>query len=242
MTANVLLLTRYFPLAFIIKIPQKYQVGNIGLSFSYNVATGFCTGILHGTGLISSANDTTLWPLSPVDELLHTIKALPQLWAQPMLLPTLLLKHNILRVEKYCITNLGDRYLSIQRQLGTSRAGRLHRAGPYGDIVGDGSIQAAKVNLRNLTGDISTFMTEITWFCQVSEWQCDCVDFLDRTTDEIENLLSKSNDSGWVNGLKELKDHLAYLGSVAKTVRGQNLGGKDVITSDFSVVSLHDPN
>jgi hypothetical protein len=54
-----------------------------------------------------------------------------------------------------------DDYQVIQYRLGTSRAGRLNRLGSYEDLIGDGTISEARVNLRNLTGDLSTFMTEI---------------------------------------------------------------------------------
>lgn len=174
------------PIGFVIKAPQKYQIANYGLSMSHDFITGLTTGLLHGTGVMTNRNDFPAWRDSPSVEIFDLLCAVPHLWNHPMLLPTILPQHHIYRTEQFCTIQLEDRANHLQHQLGMSRAGRLNRIpGPFEDPSADKSIKETKVNLHNLTGEINTLIVEMTWFNQVSDWECGIIEFLSRILDEV---------------------------------------------------------
>jgi hypothetical protein len=223
----------------VIKVPQKFQVGNYGLSVSHDFTTRITAGLLHGTGVMNKRDDFHIWPNCPSIEIFELIKAVPHLWTHPMLLPTILLQHHIYRAEQFCTTELNDRANHIQWQLGMSRAGRLNRIrGPFMDPAGGRPIQDTKVNLHNLTGEINTFITELIWFCKVSGWECECARFLSCTLGEVTDLTSNSNCSDIVlSETREVRECIEYMTSAATGLNGHNNGLKESLQSDFNVVS-----
>jgi hypothetical protein len=179
-------------------------------------------------------NDFPAWRDSPSVEIFELIRAVPHLWGHPLLLPTILLQHHVYRTEHFCTNHLDDRVGYVQRRLGMSRAGRLiNLPGPYEDPVGKKSIKDTKVNLHTLTGEMNTVITEIIRFNHVSDWECDCIDFLSRTLDEITGTSGAQADSG----TKEIRECIEYLDSAAKGLRGRNIRGKERVQTDFNVVS-----
>ncbi|KAF2189855.1 hypothetical protein K469DRAFT_762544 [Zopfia rhizophila CBS 207.26] len=220
----------------IVKTPQKFQVGNYGLTLSYDFTTGFATGLLLGTGVIQGGADFSVWPKCPSAEIFDLIKAVPSLLAQPMLLPTILLQHHLYRTENFCNFYLGDSYTAILYRLGTNRAGRFHLAGPYEDPVGEKTIKETRVNLRNLTGDMSTFMTEIIWYCKVSDWHCEYVDFLVQTLDYVAGKMGTTNGHSHLSEYREIKECIEYLGSTARGLRRHTTGSRERAEADFGVL------
>jgi hypothetical protein len=177
--------------------------------------------------------DFPAWEDSPSIEIFDLIKAVPHLWGHPLLLPTIILQHHVYRTEHFCTIHLEDRVGYVQRQLGMSRAGRLNGLrGPYEDPAGEKSIKDTKVNLHTLTGEVNTLITETIWFNRVSDWECDCIDFLSHTLDEITVSSGVHVDSG----TKEIRECIEYLDSVAKGLRGHNIREKERVQADFNVV------
>jgi hypothetical protein len=180
-------------------------------------------------------NDFPAWRDCPSVEIFNLIKSVPHLWTQPMLLPTILLQHHIYRVEKFCTIQLEDRANNLQNQLGMSRAGRLYGLrGPYEDPAGERPIKDAKVNLHNLTGEMNTCITEIIWFCGVSDWECDCVDFLSRTLGEV--IGSRATGAQCPTETREIQECIEYLPSAATGLKGHNNRARERLQADFNVV------
>ena len=103
-----------------------------------------------------------------------------------------------------------------------SRAGRLSwQRGPYEDPVRGQPIQDTKVDLHNLTGEMNTCITEMIWFGQVSEWQCDCIDFLAHKLDEVADPTGTHSDSG-MQETREIRECIEYLASAARGLKGHN--------------------
>jgi hypothetical protein len=220
----------------VIKASQKYQVGNYGLSLSHDFTTHVTTGLLHGTGVMHNRNNFPTRQESPSVEIFDLIKTVPHLWTQPMLLPTILLQHHISRAETFCTLQLDDQANRLQNQLGMSRAGRLHGLrGPYEDPVGERPIKDAKVNLHNLTGELNTCITELIRFCRVSDWECDCIEFLARTLDEMASTAEFRTDGGLPEA-REIRECIEYLASAAKGLKGHNNKVKERLQADFNVV------
>jgi len=202
---------------------------------SHDFATGITTGILHGTGVMINRNDFPAWRHCPSVEIFDLISAVPHLWDHPMPLPTILLQHHLYRTEHFCTIQLGDRANHLQNQLGMSRAGRLNGLrGPYEVPAADRPIKDTKVNLHNLSGEMNAVIIEMIGFTHVSNWECDALDFLSRTMDEI----AESRNLGPQTGTKEIRECIEYLDSAAKGLRGDNINQRDRVQADFNVVSL----
>lgn len=225
-----------YRLAFLIRAPQKFQVANYGLAMTYDFTTGFATGILHGTGVVAAGADYPLWQRSPSLELFYMIEEAPRLSAEPLFLPTLLLQHHLQRSEIFCTGQLESGYNEIQRRLGTTRAGRLHGMGPYYDPVGEKTINETRVNLRNLTGELSTYTTEIIWYCRNSEWHVDYVEFLARESHDIKAKIAALQNSSHHGSRNDIDDCIRYLRSAAKGLQRHNTGSKARAEADFNVV------
>jgi hypothetical protein len=222
----------------IIKACQKYQIGNYSLALSHEFATGVTTGLLHGTGVMLNRNDFPAWPECLSIEIFDLIKAVPSLWTQPMLLPTILLQHHVYRVESFCTIQLEDRVNNIQSLLGMSRAGRLNaRDGPYKDPVGERPIRDTKINFHNLAGEMNTCIMEMIWFCHVSDWQCGSIDFLARTLDEVTDLSATCAESS-SQSTREIQECIEHLASVAAGLKRHNYRAKERLQADFNMVKF----
>lgn len=182
--------------------------------------------------------DFSSWRDNPSVEIFDLIKAVPHLWMQPMLLPTIILQHHIYRAEGFCTIQLDDRVNKLQSLLGMSRAARLSGLeGPYEDPAGERPIKDTKVNLHNLTGEMNTCLTELILFCQVSEWEQDCVAFLIRTLDEVTAPIGSSINSALL-GNREIRECIEYLVSVTAGLNGHNIRAKERLQADFNVVGF----
>jgi hypothetical protein len=154
-----------------------------------------------------------------------------------MLLPILLLNHHLSRTEHFTFAALSGKLVGIRDQLGVTRAGRLsEKTRAVQDIVGDKTINLVKLNMRDLTSDMSSVATDIAWFSHTSQWQCDCAEFLDKVMTDWtnfvpQNLLGRSN---------EIQEWIGYAILSAKTLNSYNNNLGDVMGSELSVVS-HSP-
>jgi hypothetical protein len=221
--------------AILIKVPQKFQVGNHGLALTFDVATRTTSALLVGTGVMQGGNDYHIWPKCPSGEIFDALKAAHSLVGEPMLLATLLLQHHISRTEIFCL-RLDDGYTSIQRRMRINRAGRMHQAGPYEDPVGNKTINAKRTSLRFITGELSTYMTEITWYCKVSEWQCECMAALERTLHEVAGKVGTGWHAGDGRSYRAIKECVEFLTTSAKGLSMHCNGSKDRAEADLGVV------
>ena len=215
----------------VIKLCQKYQIGNWALSYSYDFETGFSTGIAHGTGLISKDSDFSLWRKAPFEDMFDLLGTTQHLWSHPLILPTILLQPYVSRLETFCLVDLDDRIIEIQRRLGTSRAGRLYTRDAFQDPVGQKTIHDTKSNLQSLTGEMSTCSTEIFYLSNITDWLYCCNDFLLITSAELRR-------KGFLDDDTDIKECTEYMKSVIDSVGRSTKAKKDIITSDFSVVRL----
>jgi hypothetical protein len=217
-------------LKMVIKASQKFQVGNYGLAFSHDFATGISSGILHGTGVTQYGNDYELWDKPPVLEILEHIKTAHRLWTHPLFLPTIVLQHHVLRTDYFCTVVLSNRVTDLELQMGTMRGGRLQGV-PAPNFATRLPVQEAKLSLRKMTIAMSTLMFDIICFCGVSDWQCSCLKHLADIHSEIEGLVGRSRQS------RSMRETIQYLLASAESVKMNNRRLQEVGQSDMSVVS-----
>jgi hypothetical protein len=144
----------------VIKACQKYQIGSYGLSMSHDFTTGITTGLLHGTSGMPNKNAYPALRDNPWAEIFDLLENIPHLWNHPLLLPTILLQHDVYRTDSFCTILLDERANNLQHQLGVSCANGLNvLRGPYEPA--DGPTKHAKIDLHNLTSEMNTLLAEI---------------------------------------------------------------------------------
>jgi hypothetical protein len=221
-------------LGMVIKASQKFQVGNYGLAFSYDFVTGLSTGILHGTGVTQHGGDYGLWSKHAAAEIFDHIEVAHRFWTHPLILPTTLIQHHLLRTDYFCTVILSNQLMDVQRQLGTSLAGRLHgsQARNFATTL---PVQQAKVNLRELTVALSTFTHETIWFCNVSDWQCSCLKLLDEVLTELDAL------NRGIKETRSIRYRIQHLVASAESIKKSNNGMKENGQADMNIVRLPPP-
>ncbi|KAJ2972288.1 hypothetical protein NUW58_g9216 [Xylaria curta] len=217
-------------LGMIVKASQKFQVGNYGLAFSYDFATGLSTGIVHGTGVTQHGNDYKLWSTHAAAEIFEHIKAGRHFWNHPLCLPTTLLQHHILRTEYFCTIVLSNKFTDMQHQLGTVRAGRLFGQRAQ-NIALEMPVQQAKGSLREMTVSMSSLMFDTIYFGTVSDWQCSCSKLLLELLTEIESLNRGERRVSLIMGSK-----IRFLASSAESMKRHNNGMKENGQADMDIL------
>jgi hypothetical protein len=175
------------------------------------------------------------WPKSQTEEIIAQIQSCSALWSHPMLLPNILLYHHLVRAERFSFLKLSEKVVDIQSELGVNRAGRLSATNrPVEDVVGKGTINQTKLNMRVLTSEMSTLITDIIWFVHVSQWQCDCTEFLSKVMNDLPKVLPQRS----VGMSAEIQESIEYMASAAKILSSYNNGLRNVMESELSVVNL----
>jgi hypothetical protein len=222
-------------IGIIVKVPQKYQIANYGLSLSHNVLTGASTALLYGTGTLTNRVDFKFWPKGQTEEIIAQIHSCSALWSHPMLLPNILLYHHLARTERFSFRELAGKVVDIQDDLGLTRAGRLNKKkGHVEDYVGKGTTNETRLNMRILTSDMSTLITDIKWFVHVSQWQCECTEFLGKVMNDLPTVLPRCK----VALSAEIQESIDYMASAAKILSSYNNGLNSVMESELSVVNI----
>jgi hypothetical protein len=216
-------------LGMVIKASQKFQVGNYGLAFSYDFATGISTGILHGTGVAKHGQDYGLWSKSAAAEIHKHIEASHRFWAHPLFLPTTLIQHHLLRTDYFCTVILSNQLTDVQRQLGVMRAGRLYGS-QIREVATELPVQQAKVNLRKLTVALSSLMYEAIWFCSVSDWQCSCLKHLGEVLTELNGLNRSLKETSFIRA------RIQHLVASAESIKRHNNALQENGQADMNIV------
>ncbi|KAH7093196.1 hypothetical protein FB567DRAFT_587640 [Paraphoma chrysanthemicola] len=216
-------------LGMIMKASQKFQVGNYGLAFSHDFATGLSTGILHGTGITSYGDDHHLWNERAGAEIFELIKAARSSWNHALSLPAVIMQHHLLRADYFCTVVLANQFTDVQRDLGTARSGRLHNTQPR-NLATDLPVPQAKINLRELTVSLSSLIHENTSCVTMSDWQCSCTKHLEEILKEMKSYreLRKS----YISMLSKIR----YLNSTAESVKRLNNNLREHGLADMNIL------
>ncbi|KAL9114442.1 MAG: hypothetical protein Q9227_001523 [Pyrenula ochraceoflavens] len=187
-------------ISFILKAPQKREIGNYGLSLTHEVATGTTTALLYGKGVLIRPEADDFWPHIP--SLLELLQQSTQLWSHPLLLPCLLLGDHMRRAKWFAERGtVMTETVQIEQELGVVKVGRKadiipgtlstyqeQSAQPYG---GDFSRSRA----LSLTVRINTNSTRILFTARSPEWNKACSKFTLQVLDELKLCLPEQQDS-----------------------------------------------
>ncbi|KAK0637135.1 hypothetical protein B0T17DRAFT_99160 [Bombardia bombarda] len=111
-------------IAITIKLPQMFQLGNLGLALTHNLQTGTTSALIHGENIFSGRIVTNEPSTPHAERLQDMIRYSASLWTHPLLIPAIILKEHLYRAE--CLRQkLYPQLTMIERDLGVTRSAGL---------------------------------------------------------------------------------------------------------------------
>jgi hypothetical protein len=195
------------------------------------------TGFVHGTGLLLNDSEYSHWDTLVSTDLTEIIKSTSDLWAQPLLLPSILLQYHLYRSQDFITHDMHPRLIILQHRLGASQAGRLRQFRPAEGLDSNKTIKEAKTSLHKLTVELNTCNIELTWLLRTAEWDVACACFLKQVSGELSG--SYDTDIGRTfHETMDMRQTIEYLQTEANNLCKFYSKSKDVVQTEFSVVSL----
>jgi len=237
-------------LDFVLKVAQKMPIANYTLAMSHDIATGMTTALIHGSFLnfdfptmicsLVEAPRGNGWHFHAAkhsdqktqsSQLISRLRCSIAEWANPMLLPIILLENYQVRSHLFA-HDLADKIVELERQTGVVFAGRAVNPSEF-DIHPE---NIPKVGIRKLTQDMHTLLTEIIFFERVAEWSFDCAKFLDKSTTQLRNSLLPENKKNLVGETRETLETIEYMTASCKSMCGFQRSAKERVQSQIGVV------
>lgn len=206
--------------AIVMKIPQKREIGNYGLSMSYDVRTRMTTALLYAHG--THIKDYNRYePDIKQPGLLTLLRDAFSAWDNPLVLPCMLLSDHLRRTVLFCTSGRAmQETWAIEEELGVTYVGRKvphtpSRSSPAQFAAtqikqargkGFAVVAIGRAKAEELTVRINTHSTRIIFTARSPQWNRDCSSF-------ILDLLKKYSSAPWVpdavahHELQELLEH-----------------------------------
>ncbi|KAK1961815.1 hypothetical protein LY78DRAFT_661793 [Colletotrichum sublineola] len=187
------------------KLPQMFQLGNLGLAMSHDLETGTTVAFLHGWNMFSDRDAVTNEPIVPHAESLHgMMQSATTLWAHPLFLPTVLLREHLSRAEAFQ-SHLEPQVMGIERDLGVARSGRLVNS--KSDAYAQRMIQDDQERFQ-ITARLNTTATDVVNMLGVLEWDLHYFRFLGRVNGDLAALHGRRISPAADAELRSLVDYL----------------------------------
>ena len=222
-----------------IRVPPKLQVAIYCLSMSHNFSDGWTDAVIVGQHLTEFPPDIVDVEASTISARLRTlIQSLPQLWAHPLLLPTVLLKNYMNRSEIFA-ANLDDQIVNLEASVGVTFAGRLEGRRAAAVERTTGKLPTRK-DMVELIMDTHTALTHVIFMSRMATFTHDCAEYLLSLGQGINNrILAEETKS-----LCELQEGTRYMESASHVMQGFCTSLKDRVSSQiqqlYSIVAQTD--
>ncbi|KIW05663.1 uncharacterized protein PV09_03527 [Verruconis gallopava] len=173
-------------LYFVLKPTGKYEIFSHGLSCTYDFETGTTTGMLFGDGVTSTARcvEEPSLAFGILQDLQSHLEQCPDLWSDPLLVPTVFLGFHLRRVNAYVSRSLTEQIMRLEDELGVTRVGRRdseqnvqahktfnrhrHEEDPEGPKGLLGKEKAMRLTIR-----VNTHLTRLLVAKQLPIWNCE---------------------------------------------------------------------
>ena len=217
----------------VIQVPQKKQIANYTLSLSHSLSTGWTTALIHGEDVMGLASDSHEDKASTISEQIHTlILATPDLWAHPLLLPTILLKNYKERAEAFTWT-LDNLVVGLENSIGVTYAGRLPQ-----DMATapQNSKLPSRSNMRQLTMGTHTVLTDLIFLSRIVSFNRDGAAYLLKTGDGISSQMTPERRASLFHASRELRDIAKHMEFSSNSLQGFCANLKERILSQIQVL------
>ncbi|KAK1981474.1 hypothetical protein LZ30DRAFT_782007 [Colletotrichum cereale] len=186
------------------KLPQMFQLGNLGLAISHHLETGTTVAFLHGWNMFSDRDCVTNEPVVPHAESLRgMMQSATTLWAHPLLLPAILMREHLSKAEAFK-NQLEPKVTDIERGLGVTKSARL--VGLEIDASVQHMVQDDEERLR-ITARLNTTATDVVNMLGILQWDLQYVKFLDRVNGDLGALHGRASPAADA----ELRSVVEYL-------------------------------
>lgn len=229
-------------LGIVIKVPQKIQVANYVLALSHDLSTGATTALINGYCAMTMRKYQTDEMRTFIGDehsvqsqyIRSQIQANPLLWTHPMLLPVVLLENHMERAKAFTV-KLEDRVLELERSTGVVFAGRL------GGREKKGARHHTRRDMRKLTQDMHTTLSEIIIFSSATSWDVNCALAFREWCQDMPDLIPQQRWRSTIQGSRELAEMVDHLVGVSKDRDKYVETLKERVQSQITVVSAELP-
>jgi len=213
--------------AIVVKLPQMYQLGNHGMALSHTFKTGVTSAFMHGWNLISSQHEVTGESIASVMQRVDTLLAASESTSlsNPLLLPTIVLKDHMARIQDFLDLELIPRVEEIEYKLRVTKSARL-AVNMTEDLLSRQEYEELQQRRRqdlkelkdlmaneqlrtNLTTDLNTTLTDCLNFMHVLKWDQRYCQFLFDVQKRIH--LFRPDDMRRSNSSEELESMTRHL-------------------------------
>lgn len=166
-------------IAIILKVPQKFEIGNHMLSLTHHTNSRWTTALLAGESIVEAlphAQHTapeTLGRFSPCAIIREYLTRSPRLWNYPLTLLCIILTDHLRRAQSYSARDLTQSVMSIEEQLGVTRVGRRGN-GPISrsvrGVMGTEGRPVQRTHAEHLTVEINTQVTRVRFTSASPRW------------------------------------------------------------------------
>lgn len=168
-------------IAIILKVPQKFEIGNHMLSLTHHTNSRWTTALLAGESIVEAlplpyaqhtAPETLGW-VSPCSIIREYLIRSPSLWNYPLTVPCIILTDHLRRLQLYSAKDLTQRVMAIEEQLGVTRVGRRGNGPIYRSVRGIMGIEGRPVQrtqAEHLTVEINTEVTRVRFTSAAPKW------------------------------------------------------------------------
>ena len=214
------------------KVPQKIQIATYVLSLSHNLSTGWTTAFINGNYVLAASDGREDKSSTISEQIRALIIATPTLWADPLLLPTILLKNYKNRAEIFT-RMLDDQVVNLEHSIGVTFAGRLRR-----DMSSMPQLPKvpSRSDMRKLTMSTHTVLTEIIFLSRVVAFNRDAAAYLLRTGDEISSRLPPQRRVSLLHPSRELRETAKHMEFSSISTQGFCSNLKERVTSQIQVL------
>jgi hypothetical protein len=166
------------------KLPQMFQVANLGVAIHHNFNAKTTVGFVHGWHVFNNINVVSETKLTPHSEtLLKMILSTRSCLGHPLLLPIVLLNDHLSRELKLQLA-LSEATTGIEKNLGMTKSSRLAMSKSTMDPVTKKMIASpdARVTLIEL---LNTTSTDLVLLNKVMKWDLQFIAYLHRVNRKV---------------------------------------------------------
>jgi hypothetical protein len=214
-------------LQILLKVPQKYEIANYGISVSFDVRSRMTTALLFGESVTNFVYDRQkATPLahtpehehvSPFNRLVEYLKSSRLSWDHLLLLPSALLSDHLTRTRAFCEVRLSTKVYQMEKKIDVTQIGLRNEFGEEGlspdfraqDLDFDPAPLFDRKRVLDLTVHLNTLYTRVLFTQGSPTWNKEASQFLSRIHEEMPKHMRKTKNGYALTELLEYNANVA---------------------------------
>jgi hypothetical protein len=218
----------------LLKVPQKYEIANYGISISFDVRSRMTTALLFGESVSNFVYDREKAGVpsqqipehahvSPFSRLVEYLKNSRLSWDHPLLLPSALLSDHLIRTRAFCEVRLAAKVYQMEKKIDVTQVGLRNDFGEEGlspdfraqDLDFDPAPLFDRQRVLNLTVHLNTLYTRVLFTQGSPTWNKEASHFLGRIHEEMPRHMRRTKNG---HALSELLEYNANVATALERV------------------------